>query len=78
MGHSNPAMTRHYTHVGEVAAGLAVAALPTVIGEVPAEPPKRQEGEILREIKTMVANIVTETWSDKKAALLELLSKLPT
>jgi len=77
VGHSNPAMTRHYTHVGEVAAGLAVAALPTVIGEVPAAPPKRQEGEILREIKTMVANIVTETWSDKKAALLELLSKLP-
>ncbi len=30
VGHSNPAMTRHYTHVGEVAAGAAVAALPAI------------------------------------------------
>jgi len=28
VGHSNPAMTRHYTHVSELAAGQAVAALP--------------------------------------------------
>jgi integrase len=28
VGHSNPAMTRHYTHVGDAAASLAVAALP--------------------------------------------------
>ncbi len=34
VGHSNPAMTRHYTHVGEVAAGQAVAALPAFGGEV--------------------------------------------
>jgi integrase len=77
VGHSNPAMTRHYTHVGEVAAGLAVAALPTVVGEVPVEPPKRQEGEILRKIKTTVATIVAENWNEQKAALLELLAKLP-
>lgn len=30
VGHSNPAMTRHYTHVGDVAAGQAVAALPAL------------------------------------------------
>jgi len=28
VGHSHPARTRRYTHVGEIAAGLAVAALP--------------------------------------------------
>jgi integrase len=33
VGHSNPAMTRHYTHVGDVAAGQAVAALPAIGGE---------------------------------------------
>jgi len=33
VGHSNPAMTRHYTHVGELAASQAVAALPSVMGE---------------------------------------------
>ena len=30
VGHSNPAMTRHYTHVGELAASQAVAALPAM------------------------------------------------
>ena len=38
VGHSNPAMTQHYTHVGEVAADAAVAALPYVTGEAVAEP----------------------------------------
>jgi hypothetical protein len=33
VGHSNPAMTRHYTHVGKLAASNAVAALPAVIGD---------------------------------------------
>ncbi|MBL7077743.1 MAG: tyrosine-type recombinase/integrase [Kiritimatiellae bacterium] len=32
VGHSNPAMTRHYTHVGEIAAQQAVAALPSITG----------------------------------------------
>ena len=30
VGHANPAMTRHYTHVGEAAATTAVAALPAL------------------------------------------------
>lgn len=30
VGHSNPSMTRHYTHVGDVAAETAVAALPAI------------------------------------------------
>jgi len=30
VGHSNPSMTRHYTHVGDVAAGAAVAGLPAL------------------------------------------------
>lgn len=33
VGHSSPAMTRHYTHTGEAAAGAAVAALPDVTGQ---------------------------------------------
>jgi integrase len=32
VGHSSPAMTRHYTHVGELAAAVAVGALPRVMG----------------------------------------------
>ena len=32
VGHANPAMTRHYTHIGEAAATTAVAALPDITG----------------------------------------------
>ena len=33
VGHSNPAMTRHYTHTSEAAALAAVASLPALLGE---------------------------------------------
>ena len=33
VGHSNPAMTRHYTHTSEAAATAAVACLPAMLGE---------------------------------------------
>ena len=32
VGHASPAMTRHYTHIGEAAATTAVAALPDITG----------------------------------------------
>ena len=76
VGHSNPAMTRHYTHVGELAAGRAVAALPAVIGDAKSKQPKRQGTETLREIKTIVKAISAENWCEKKSSLLELLTKV--
>jgi len=72
VGHSNPAMTRHYTHVGELAAGRAVAALPSVIGE-----PKQQrngEDNIFHEIQRLAKSITGTNWKEKKATLLALLS----
>ena len=36
VGHDSPAMTRLYTHVGDLAAVSAVAALPSILGEEPA------------------------------------------
>lgn len=38
VGHSNPAMTRHYTHTSEAAAGAAVAALPDITSISDAKP----------------------------------------
>lgn len=38
VGHSNPAMTRHYTHTGEAAALAAVSALPSVMGDKSSSP----------------------------------------
>ena len=76
IGHSNPAMTRHYTHVGELAAVRAVAALPAVVGKAAAEQPERQATETLRDIETIVKTISAENWSEKKAALLKVLTKI--
>ena len=39
VGHASPAMTRHYTHIGEAAAGAAVAALPDITGTAKAALP---------------------------------------
>jgi hypothetical protein len=73
VGHSSPAMTRHYTHVGELAAGRAVAALPSVMGEaVKAEPQRRDAEALLREVKAVAENITEANWREKKAALLAL------
>jgi integrase len=76
VGHSNPAMTRHYTHVGEAAAGLAVAALPVVIGgnEATPEPPKRDTAALLGEARTIAESLTGENWQEKKAALLNVLA----
>jgi hypothetical protein len=73
VGHSNPAMTRHYTHIGELAAVQAVAALPALMGDAKPEPPKPQEPAILREIRAIVESITAETWGERKAAILAML-----
>jgi integrase len=77
VGHSNPAMTRHYTHVGELAAGRAVAALPTIIGEAKPEPPKRDAEAVLTEARAIAETITEKNWSEKKAALLTILKLQP-
>ena len=77
VGHSNPAMTRHYTHIGEVAAGLAVAALPTVIGEVPAPVIKGDGPEaILAKLRGILEGLGAENWEVKRAEGLALLAKV--
>src|ERR1039457_6551469 len=77
VGHSNPSMTRHYTHVGELAAGRAVALLPSVMSEATPEQPKRQESEILLEIDAVVKTMSSENWREKKTALLGMPAKVP-
>jgi integrase len=78
VGHSNPAMTRHYTHVGELAAGRAVAALPVVIGDSKRGKSKHNESNFVREIETVVKAISAKNWQEKKAALLEMLGRAPS
>jgi integrase len=73
VGHSNPAMTRHYTHVGELAAGQAVAALPAVIGDAANVEVKPDAAKILREVKSIVESMTGKTWKARKAAIVALL-----
>jgi hypothetical protein len=73
VGHSNPAMTRHYTHVGELAASAAVAGLPAVIGDAKPERKKPQPEAIVRKALAIAKSITAKNWQHKKAALLRVL-----
>jgi hypothetical protein len=73
VGHSSPAMTRHYTHVGELAAGQAVALLPSVMGQaVPTAPAVNMES-ILSQAREMVQAMTAKNWRAAKTALLAML-----
>lgn len=76
VGHSNPSMTRHYTHVGELAAGRAVALLPSVMSEAKQEPPKREQGEILRDLQKILKNMNATNWKTKKNDALATLTAI--
>lgn len=73
VGHASPAMTRHYTHVGELAAGRAVALLPSVMGEANPGPAKPDVGAILREVRAIAESMTERTWKAQQAKLLGLL-----
>ena len=79
VGHSNPAMTRHYTHVGELAAGQAVAALPYLIGEgkpAPAASAGNGNGAGAAVAKALEAlkQVTKVNWEQKVAEAVALLS----
>ncbi|MEO5802572.1 MAG: hypothetical protein ABIR24_03515, partial [Verrucomicrobiota bacterium] len=77
VGHSNPSMTRHYTHVGEIAAGIAVAALPSVMGNGEPEIKTLSNGAeaALTEARRLVKSITGANWRKRKADLLQLLKE---
>jgi integrase len=78
VGHSNPAMTQHYTHVGELAAGQAVALLPSVMGKATKEPKTEDPAAVLRKAKAIAEKITAKNWEKKTAALLALLNRQTT
>ncbi len=77
VGHSNPAMTRHYSHIGHDAAASAVGLLPSVMsGEMPVQTEADAEPEPLREFKTEVAKLAKvlnqDNWSAVRKQLLTM------
>lgn len=73
VGHSSPAMTRHYTHVSDHAAGMAVALLPTVIGDGK-QKQKKKKAPSKVVIATLLKNMTTENWETVRDELLVALT----
>jgi integrase len=71
VGHSSPAMTRHYTHTGEAAALAAVSSLPSLTGEVKALPTS-QTPQLLEAgmIRARLEGMRTTTWRAIRDELL--------
>jgi integrase len=73
VGHANPAMTRHYTHIGEKAAIAAVHALPSVLGD---SPTPHSATESVTGLKTQVRNLAermtAQNWASVKNDLLKM------
>ena len=67
-------MTRHYTHVGELAATQAVGLLPSITGDEPKQEPKRDPEAILAKARGIVEAMKAKSWKQDKAALLTLLA----
>lgn len=79
VGHSSPAMTQHYTHTGELAAGHAVAALPFVIGNdnTPPKGSPTDPATILREAQRLAKSLTAKNWKATRSELLGLLASCP-
>jgi integrase len=74
VGHSNPSMTRHYTHVGELAATNAVALLPNISSDAePSVLAKRTPVEIIRDARSTAAKLTEKNVKIIKKRLLEIL-----
>ena len=77
VGHSNPAMTRHYTHVSELAATNAVACLPSVMGGPPAValPPADPVTILTAKMRGMAKRLNGKTWQTVKRELEALAAR---
>jgi integrase len=75
IGHSNPAMTRHYTHTGEEASRAAIAALPSLIGDDKPAVVEKPEAEALKKkVREIAGRLTAKTAKAIRAELMELSS----
>ena len=75
VGHSNPAMTRHYTHTSEEAAISAVGLLPDITGaKKKSLLPAPTELDKCREARALVETMNSKNWRKIKEELLAQLS----
>jgi integrase len=77
VGHSNPAMTRHYTHTSEAAAGVAVAALPDITGQATVTPALPAADEMISKAKVreLVETLNHANLKERRTQLLSLVAQ---
>jgi hypothetical protein len=68
-------MTQYYTHVGETAAGAAVAALPDITGRTPTPPARPKSGRV-KVLKAKVRELAEKLTPDNLATIREQLLAL--
>jgi hypothetical protein len=74
VGHSSPSMTRHYTHVGELAASDTIGLLPNVTSITDSSAPvKRTPVEIIRDVHQIVESMTAKNFTKARAKLLAIL-----
>ena len=71
VGHSNPAMTRHYTHIGIEAARGAVAALPAVTSEAAQARPAPAPADALATIRRLAKGMTSDNWKTRRESILQ-------
>ncbi len=76
VGHSNPAMTRHYTHTSEAAALSAVNGLPSVMGDEPKALPAADPMAAMKErIAALADELNNKTWKQVKKILKSIAAE---
>jgi len=74
VGHTSPAMTRHYVHLGIEAAQGAIAALPSVSGDAPDMKAAPSPADALAKIEKLARGMTGDNWQSVRDAIMESAS----
>lgn len=74
VGHASPAMTRHYTHVGESAAAVAINGLPSVLVE-PGAPRALPSAKLIeaKPVRALTEKLTAKNWRKVRRELLKIV-----
>ncbi len=73
VGHGNPIMTEHYTHISESTARATAAALPAIVGEgVPVKALPAARMVPAYEVRALAERLSAKNWAEIKAEMLAL------
>jgi len=76
VGHSNPAMTRHYTHIGDAAAAQAIALLPKLSGDAEGKEEEKTDKKVseVKDLLDALKSMTVRNWRLVRDNLVASLS----